>query len=45
MDNFYNELNTGKGWNFPKFLQMYLKWILPIVVFALWATGIAKRFF
>ena len=45
IDNFYNELNTGKGWNFPKFLQMYLKWILPTIVFALWAIGIIKRFF
>ena len=45
IDNFYNELNTGKGWNFPKFVKVYIKWILPAIVFALWVIGIIKKFF
>ena len=45
IDNFYQELNTGKGWNFPNCVKIYIKWILPVIVFALWAIGIIKKFF
>jgi NSS family neurotransmitter:Na+ symporter len=43
--NFYTELNTGKGWKMPAaFLRHYFRWILPLVIFALWLIGIIKRF-
>ena len=44
-ENFYNEINTGKGLKFPRFFGFYLKWILPVVIFAIWLIGICKRFF
>ena len=44
-ENFYNEINTGKGLKFPRTLGFYLKWILPIIIFAIWFIGIYKRFF
>jgi NSS family neurotransmitter:Na+ symporter len=44
-DNFYTEINTGKGLKFPRFFSFYLKWILPLVIFAIWLIGICKRFF
>ncbi|MBR2910037.1 MAG: sodium-dependent transporter [Lentisphaeria bacterium] len=45
LDNFYNEINTGKGLKFPRFFGFYLKWILPVVIFSIWLIGICKRFF
>ena len=44
-ENFYNEINTGKGLKFPRFFGFYLKWILPLIIFAIWLIGICKRFF
>ena len=44
-DNFYTELNTGKGWKFPGgILCFYMRWILPLVIFSIWLIGILKRF-
>ncbi len=44
-ENFYNELNTGKGWKFPgKGVRIYLKWFLPLIIFAIWVVGLSKRF-
>ena len=45
LDNFYIEINTGKGLKFPRFFGFYLKWILPLVIFSIWLIGICKRFF
>ena len=45
LDNFYTEINTGKGLKFPRFFGIYLKWILPLIIFAIWLIGICKRFF
>ena len=44
-ENFYTELNTGKGLKFPRFMTWYMKWILPLIILTIWAVGIAKRFF
>lgn len=43
-ENFFAELNTGKGWKFPVRTSGYLKWGLPVIIFAIWLTGILKRF-
>jgi NSS family neurotransmitter:Na+ symporter len=44
-ENFYAELNTGKGLKFPRFMTWYMKWILPVIILSIWAVGIWKRFF
>ena len=43
-ENFFAELNTGKGWKFPRFTGYHLKWVLPVIIFAIWLAGILKRF-
>lgn len=38
--NFINEANTGeKGPSFPKWLRVYSKYILPIIILIVWAQG------
>ncbi len=44
INNFYTELNTGKGWSFPRFYQTYLRWILPVVIVCIWLLGLLKQF-
>ena len=44
-ENFYGELNTGKGMKFSFRLRFYMKWILPVIIFAVWAAGMYRRFF
>lgn len=41
---FLEEANAGSGFHFPKFLHAYCRWVLPIIIFALWAIGIIKKF-
>ena len=43
-ENFLQEINTGKGWQFPTWLFCYCKWVLPAVILLIWVIGIAKRF-
>ena len=43
-ENFYEEINTGKGLKFPRTLGWYLKWILPVIILAIWLIGLGKRF-
>ncbi|MBO5959779.1 MAG: sodium-dependent transporter, partial [Lentisphaeria bacterium] len=43
MDKYYLELNTGTGWNFPRFARYYLRWGLPVIIFTIWAIGIMKK--
>ena len=43
-ENFLKEINTGKGWQFPAWLFIYCKWVLPAVILLIWVIGIAKRF-
>ncbi len=38
-DNFLTEANTGKGAKFPRFLKVYVKYILPIIILILWAQS------
>ncbi|MBQ2613871.1 MAG: sodium-dependent transporter [Clostridia bacterium] len=42
--NFLEEANTGKGIAFPKWLRVYVKYILPIVLLLLWVQGILDFF-
>lgn len=35
-DNFINEADTGKGIAFPKFLKVYMKYVLPLIIFFIW---------
>ena len=38
-DNFIEEANAGQGIAFPKWLKVYAKYILPIILFVLWIQG------
>ncbi len=43
-DNFIEEANAGKGIPFPKWLKIYAKYILPIILIIFWAQGIITKF-
>ncbi len=45
-EGFFRELNAGEGWKIhpKKWLVWYCKWILPVLIFAIWLIGILKRF-
>lgn len=42
-DNFMEEANTGKGLRFPKWLGIYSKYILPVVLIIFWVLGIITK--
>ena len=44
-DNFLTESNTGKGIRFPKVLKVYVKFVLPILLIAIWVQGYIAKFF
>ena len=44
-DNFIAEANAGNGWKFPRWLYFYAKFILPIIVLAVWVLGYLTKFF
>ena len=44
-NNFLEEVNTGKGTKFPKWLKPYVKYVLPIILIAVWAQGYITMFF
>ncbi len=44
-DNFMKEANAGKGLKFPKFLRVYMTYILPIILLVIWAQGYISKFF
>ena len=44
-DNFIEEANAGQGIAFPKWLKVYAKYILPIILFVLWIQGYITMFF
>ncbi|MBP5638566.1 MAG: sodium-dependent transporter [Victivallales bacterium] len=44
MNKFLEEVNAGTGMKFPKFLCSYMRWGLPLVLFAIWVYGIIGRF-
>ena len=43
-DNCFEELNTGKGWKFPKWTRYYIQLVIPVVVFIIWLIGIMDVF-
>ena len=43
-DNFLNEANTGKGMKFPKWIRIYVTYILPIIVIFLFVQGYISKF-
>ncbi len=43
--NFIAEANTGKGLKFPKWLYGYCKYVLPLIIFFIFAFGIYDTFF
>ena len=44
-DNFTQEANTGVGARFPRGLYVYAKFILPVIVVAVWVLGNLTTFF
>lgn len=43
--NFINEVNTGeKGPKFPSWLKFYVKYLLPIIILLVWASGYIALF-
>ena len=43
-DKFLAETNTGTGLKLPQACIFYIKWILPLIILAIWAIGIIKKF-
>lgn len=43
-ENFCAELNTGRGWKFPLRPRRYFRWLLPLLIFAVWLLGLAAFF-
>ncbi len=44
-DNFLEEANTGKGIKFPRWIKVYAKYILPIILVVIWIQGYVTKFF
>ena len=42
--NFTAEADTGKGLRFPQLLRFYLTWILPVLLFTVFAIGYWQKF-
>ena len=38
------EANAGTGLKMPAWLQIYCKWILPVLIISLFILGVYKRF-
>lgn len=43
-DNFLAEADQGRGLKFPRCLRMYLTWILPCMILALFVVGYVDKF-
>ncbi len=40
-DNFIKEANTGeKGFRFPSWMRLYFKYVIPIIILVVWASGV-----
>ena len=37
--SFIEEADTGKGMKFPSWLRVYVKWILPVIIGAIFIKG------
>lgn len=44
-EKFLEEANAGKGMKFPAFMNGYVKWVLPLIIFALWLHNIWVKLF
>lgn len=44
-DKFVEEANTGKGLKISNALRIYMTYILPVIVFAIFVIGIVQKFF
>lgn len=42
---FMEEVNTGEGMRFPKWIYIYAKYILPVILVLLWVQGYFSMFF
>lgn len=43
-DNFIEEVNAGKGLKFPKWLRVYVTFVLPVIVLFLFIQGYVSKF-
>jgi len=44
-DNFLAEANTGSGLRFPKAIGLYVKYVLPLIIIAVFVLGYWDKFF
>ncbi len=44
-DNFIREVDTGNGISFPKWLRLYITYILPLIVICIFIQGYYAKFF
>ena len=40
-DKYQEEVNTGEGVKLPSFLKYYFRFVLPVLIFILFLTGLA----
>ena len=43
-ENFFKEVNTGKGRDFPVRLKNYLKFVIPVIIAVIWLLGLLEFF-
>ncbi|MCI5778921.1 MAG: sodium-dependent transporter [Lentisphaeria bacterium] len=43
-EGFYAEVNAGSGWKIPRWPGFYCKWVLPLLIFAVWMLGLSAFF-
>lgn len=44
-DNFMAEANSGKGLKFPRYIRLYIQWILPLIILFVFVMGYKSLFF
>jgi len=44
-DHYLEEVNTGRGLRFPKWMRMYMKFVMPVAILVLWVQGYISMFF
>lgn len=44
-DNFMAEVNAGNGLKVKNIMAFYMKYVLPVLIIAIWIIGIYKKFF
>ncbi len=43
-DRFKEEVNTGKGFKLPDFMQFWMKWVLPVIIIIVYLKGYYDMF-